>query len=412
MTRPADSHGDWVLHRPSGHGGAQLFVPPNLAAELTDEHRRREAERVAAETKSNEERRAAEAAKAASANPAPAPTTTEAEGPPFHPYAVGTHRVLVNIERIRQRLSDLKQGAQGDADHAKRELHVLKQALKFGAGRPVGVVPWWRDSLVELAEELPGFRAVTDLVRNAHAAAEAADRAPAVPPMLLVGPPGVGKSYFCRRLMECLELRSSWLAFDQPSAGSQLRGSDKYWSNATHGILFELLALGDSANPLVVLDEIDKAGRRHTSRDIDTLAQLHSCLEPETARRITDISLDVELDASLVTYVATANALSNLGSPLLSRFEVIQVDIPSPTERRESARRVMTAALERLGLEDRIRVSPGAVVVLESYSPRVIRRATEKAVGAALAAGRDAVSVEDFEVALGLAERVRAPVAH
>jgi len=42
----------------------------------------------------------------------------------------------------------------------------------------------------------------------------------------------------------------------------------------------------------------------------------------------------------------------------------------------------------------------------------VIRRATEKAVGAALAAGRDAVSVEDFEVALGLAERVRAPVAH
>ena len=162
----------------------------------------------------------------------------------------------------------------------------------------------------------------------------------------------------------------------------------------------------------MVLDEIDKAGRRHTSRDIDALAQLHSCLEPETARRITDISLDVELDASLVTYVATANSIAKLDSPLLSRFEVIQVDIPSPTERRESARRVMTAALERLGLEDRMRVSPGAVVVLESYSPRVIRRATEKAVGAALAAGRDAVSVEDFEVALGLVERVRAPMVH
>ena len=68
-----------------------------------------------------------------------------------------------------------------------------------------------------------------------------------------------------------------------------------------------------------------------------------------------------------------------------------------------AARRVMDMTMTRLGLEDRVRVRPGVVVVLESYSPRVIRRSIEQAVGAVLASGREAVTVDDVEVALGLA---------
>jgi ATP-dependent Lon protease len=320
--------------------------------------------------------------------------------------------VLVDIERVRRRTKDLQAGAQGDSDHAKREQSVLKRALQLGPDRAVGLVPWWGEALYELAEEMPAFRRAIEIMRHMCAVIDATERPTACPPILLVGPPGTGKSYVCRRLAECLELTCAWLAFDQPSAGSQLCGSDRVWSTSAHGMLFESLALGDSANPIVVLDEIDKAARSYTSRDVDTLAQLHSCLEPETSRRITDISLDVELDASLVTYIATANSIAKLDSPLLSRFEVVQVGIPSAGERREAARRVMEVTMKRLGLEERVRVSPGVVVVLESFSPRVIRRTLEKAAGAVLAARRDAITVDDVEIALGLVERARAPVVH
>jgi hypothetical protein len=103
---------------------------------------------------------------------------------------------------------------------------------------------------------------------------------------------------------------------------------------------------------------IDKPSRRQTSQDIDPLAQLYSALEPETASHVVDISLGVELDSSQVLYLATANGLRNLDSALLSRFEVIQVGLPSPDERKESAKRVVESALARLGVQFAVTVSP------------------------------------------------------
>jgi len=402
VSRIADSHGDWVLFRTSDVAAWPVYLQPDLAAKLLEEQRQRQIELVAI-SEAEAARKAKGKQGAGETSVAEFPPAREPERKlPRHPHAVTTHRVLVDVERVWDRLADLGKGAQGDTDHAKREAAVIKRALAFGPHRATTLLPCWRESLYELAQEMPAFGAAIDVVRNTCAINDASDTFAACPPILLVGPPGTGKSYFCRRLAECLDMSSAWLAFDQPSAGNQLCGSDRMWSTSQHGTLFELLALGDSANPLIVLDELDKAVRSYTSRDLDALAQLHSCLEPETSRRIKDLSLEVELDASLVTYIATANSIAKLEAPLLSRFAVVEVGMPSPGERREAARRVMNVTLSRLALEDRIRVRPGALVVLEGYSPRVIRRSVEQAVGAALAAGRTDVTVEDVEVALGL----------
>ncbi|MFG6488236.1 AAA family ATPase [Roseateles sp. BYS78W] len=406
MSRPADTHGDWVLWRPNGYGREPLYVPPALVPHLEAEHQQRESERRATEEaelvegrRVREEEAATEKARA-NETAQPKPPTVGAHLAHF--FEVERHRVLCDVDRIVERIQKVRDGLYGDKDHTNRELKALTAALERGPERSVVLQPGWQEELDDLAVELPAFRGAVEVVTNALALSAATLSLPAIPPLLLVGLPGVGKSYFCRRLTEVLACGRGWLAFDQPTAGCSLRGTDSHWSTARHGLLFELLALGETANPVVVLDEVDKASRRHGSQDIDMLSQLYSALEPETAQRLTDVSLDIELDASQVVYVGTANGLRTLDAALLSRFEVIPVGLPSPDERRESAMRVVESTMKRLGVRGVVRVSPGVSVLLADYTPRAIRRVVERAVGAVVVAGRERLSVEDIEAALGM----------
>ena len=66
-------------------------------------------------------------------------------------------------------------------------------------------------------------------------------------------------------------------------------GSERRWSSMQPGILFDLVCLGTHANPIVILDEIDKGG---SQRQWDPLAPLHTLLEPSTASKVRDISVD------------------------------------------------------------------------------------------------------------------------
>lgn len=409
--RLADRHGDYVLHRSrsSTAYGVELYVSPQLADELNDERRRAEEEAAEKEEQDREKRRQEQlatdkAAFSSGQGKASDPVIGEHSA---HPLEILRHKVLVDIGGMLARWHDLQDGLQGDKDHAKREEAALLRALERGPYRSIIRPAEFCDALDELALELPAFRKAIELIRNAHALAQLTGSAPAIPPLLLIGPPGVGKSYFCGRLAEVLEARSKWIPMDQPSAGSQLRGSDRVWGNSVHGVLYELLALGNTANPIVVLDEIDKAARRLYSQEVDPLAQLYSSLEPETARRLADVSLDVELDSSQVLYIATANGLKTLDSALLSRFEVITIGLPVTAQKRDSAQRVATSALARLGVIGLVGVTPGAVAVLAEFSPRVIRRAVEKAVAAAVAGGRRTVQAEDIEETLGLVDKAR-----
>jgi len=406
--RPADEHGDWVLWRPEDYG-SPLFLSPVIAQKLEEERLQRRAELHAEQlADALEERRQAEAAAvtaAKTAAPVQASTSPIIGAHRAHASEVRRHRVLPDDHLLVRRLDALRGGLLGDKDHTGRELQAITAALARGTKRSVVRPINWREALVGLATECPAFTVAIDIFASAHQVSETTSRPPSIPPLLLVGPPGVGKSHFCRRVAETLECGSKWLAMDQPTAGSELRGSDKHWSTARHGALFELLALGDTANPLVVLDEIDKAARRQSSREIDPLAQLYSVLERETARRIADVSLDIELDASLVTYIATANSLATLDTALLSRFEVIAVGLPSPDKRRESAQRIIECTVDRLGVWDSVRVSPGVAVLLADYSPRLIQRVVEKAVGVAIASGRERIAAEDVEHELGLVAR-------
>lgn len=144
-------------------------------------------------------------------------------------------------------------------------------------------------------------------------------------PLLLIGDAGGGKSRFARRLGEVLNV-STWRTDASRSDGAVFGGTDKRWYSAEpcHPLL--AIAQARHANPLVLIDELEKAGTRNDyGRFWDCLLGF---LEPETAARYPDPALQTALDLGHVSYVATANALDPLPSPLRDRFRT--VTFPKP----------------------------------------------------------------------------------
>ncbi len=145
-------------------------------------------------------------------------------------------------------------------------------------------------------------------------------------PLLLVGEPGSGKSRFARRLGEVLRL-TIWRTDAAQSDGNTFAGTDRRWHSTEPCHPFLAIARGETANPVMLIDEIEKAGTRSDyGRFWDCLLGL---LEQETSSRYPDPALQIPIDLSHVSYVATANAVDPIPTPLRDRLRIVA--FPSPT---------------------------------------------------------------------------------
>jgi hypothetical protein len=145
-------------------------------------------------------------------------------------------------------------------------------------------------------------------------------------PLLLVGDTGGGKTRFARRLGEVLGLYV-WREDASHADGAVFGGTARRWYSAEPCHPFLAVAQGKIANPLVLIDECDKAATR------SDYGRLWDCLlgflEPETCARYPDPALQTNLDLSQVSFVATANSLDPLPGPMRDRFRVIKFPKPS-----------------------------------------------------------------------------------
>jgi len=177
---------------------------------------------------------------------------------------------------------------------------------------------------------------------------------------------------------------------------STLSGSDKHWANTEPGQLLRQVVLGDVANPLIVLDELDKASRRSSS--YRPAEALHGLLEPVTARHLRDKSADLEFDASHVIYVATANRLSSIAGSLLSRFRLFYIGEPDARTAVATASAVAVSVMAERNLTRRFRPVKGEVLQQLALlgSPRLQRQVLEAAIGRAVLGGRWELVVSDL----------------
>ena len=116
-----------------------------------------------------------------------------------------------------------------------------------------------------LYDELPNFTEVLDDVKRQLALCEDSRDALEITPLLLLGPPGIGKTHFAREISQLLGTGLGFISMSSLTAGWVLSGSSSQWKGARPGKVFETLVDGQYANPVMVVDEIDKAGGEHPS---------------------------------------------------------------------------------------------------------------------------------------------------
>jgi len=144
-------------------------------------------------------------------------------------------------------------------------------------------------------------------------------------PLLLVGEPGGGKSRFVRRVAEILNV-GIWRTDASRSDGAVFGGTDKRWYSAEPCHPFLAIARAKQANPVVLIDELEKAGTRNDyGRFWDCLLGF---LEIENSSRYGDPALQTNLDLGFVSYLATANTVDPLPSPLRDRFRIVAFPKP------------------------------------------------------------------------------------
>lgn len=202
---------------------------------------------------------------------------------------------------------------------------------------PLVVAPEdWSTRLQKLRCEWPNFSAVIDQVETdfaiGQAMIDAGEKLPInITPMVMVGPPGCGKSSFMQALSDALELPLHRRSLETMMTSSDLFGSSRTYSNSEPGALFNMLtgtggvAKAYPANFLLACDELDKISGDDRFKPVNVLLSL---LEPSTNKNIMDASAQIEMDLSRLNILFTANDLQSgaISEPLLSRLTVMQIE--------------------------------------------------------------------------------------
>lgn len=216
-----------------------------------------------------------------------------------------------------------------------------------------------------------------------------------ISPILLLGEPGIGKTYLASQVAQALGVPSEKISAGGAQGGFQLTGSHSSWMAAKPGLVATLLARSTVASPMLIIDEVDKI----SDSRYPFLPVLLDLLDAGTAKRFRDEYFEMDIDASRIVVVLTANDISKVPPPLLSRVEVFTVPAPEPAQRLRIIKKTVADLGQRTNRQ--ISLAPGAAERLAERIDIDLRQLHRTVTAAFSKAVQNGVQIARIETPLG-----------
>jgi len=248
-------------------------------------------------------------------------------------------------------------------------------------------------------EVFPNFSNFIEHIQSEIILNSCSDNFFSITPTLIVGEPGIGKTFILQQLSEALKVESTFLNAGTLTGGFILNGLSSGWSSGQPGTVFNSLYENKYANPLFILDEIDKV----PSTEVSPVEPVFlSLLEKHSAKKFREEFWNFEIDASYINWLATANEKDLVSDPLLSRLAVFDIPFPTYKERQIFARQVFNKIVKDRRIEHLLKENVSDEVIQElardEGSLRDIGRVLKMAIVSAIKRDRSQILLKPEDI--------------